>query len=316
VLEGAGCAIGCTENLLCAAAAKLLHSLLLKHVLKPPTNTNQTKPNRFSRDKEASIRRSSITLLANLLSPGATPTQRMLITGWPDCGARLMRVACDAFECHAVRAAALAFVCAAAAVDPIVLAEGGVSSGAEVQAPEQREEEEGEGGRDPGDPPAAAAATAPGALRRLHRLGLAALLQQQQLWEALLPLLGAAGARAVPPALSAAACALAAQALAADPAGVGVRLLVGRADWEGPQPLITRALAAALPPGQPGSFLVTDRAGGASSGGGSSASGEVDVPSALMAVVRAGVGAQGGVGGMPEELGAYAQSLEWLAAAG
>jgi hypothetical protein len=288
-------------------------------------NQNQPKPTRFARDKEASIRRLALTLLSNLLAPGADATQRMLVLGWPDCGARAMRVACDAFECHAVRAAALAFVCAAAAVDPVaLLAVGGGSAGdgqpagEEAVADQQEVEGEGEGGAAGGLDGAAA----PGALRQLHRLGLASLLQQQQLWEALPPLLGAAAAGAAPPALAAAACSLAAAALAADPQGVGMRLLVGRATWEGPQPLIARALAAVLPPGagagggpaQQGSLVLADRQTCQAGGGGQQ--GEVDVASALLAIAWSGVEAQTSGGGLPEACSGQLRVLEWLSATG
>jgi hypothetical protein len=276
--------------------------------LQPPASL----PGRLSRDKEAGIRRAAICLLANLLAPGAEPTQRMLAAGWPDCGARLLRVAADAFECHGVRAAALAFAAAAAAVDPLTLdawppaaaaaaADAGGQAGSDAEPRQGRGEAEGQ----PDADEERRAAAAPGALRRLQRLGLAALLQQQPFWEALPPLLAAAATGGTPPALAAAAATLAAQALGADPSGVGARLLAGEPGWEGPQPLITRALASALPRDAP-----APAPGGC--GGGEGA----DVPGALLAVVTAGAAAQSGAAGLPSACAAQARVLEWLPAAG
>ena len=278
-----------------------------------------TNPDRLSRDREAAIRRAAFALLAALLAPGAAPTQRMVAAGWPDAAVRAARVACDVYECHGVRAAALAALSAAAAVDPDALA---------VAEPAAEEQQGVVAAAEEGDEAAAAAeAAAPGALRRLHRLGLAALLQHQQLWEALPPLLGSAASNGngAPPALAAAAAGLVAQALAADPAGVGLRVLLGGASWEGPDPALVRPLVAALPP----------CGGGGGTGGAIPATGsEVDVPAALLAVVNAGLGAQrrwapiigrsssrsgGGIGsigaGLPEACAAQARALEWLAAA-
>ena len=73
-------------------------------------------PIRLSRDREASIRRLAITLLSQLLSPGASPTTNMLVQGWSDSSNRMLRVAADESEAWGVRAAALQFLLAAAAV--------------------------------------------------------------------------------------------------------------------------------------------------------------------------------------------------------
>jgi hypothetical protein len=246
----------------------------------------------------------------------------MLVTGWPDCGARLLRVGCDGFEAFGVRAAALAFVCAAAAVDPLELAGADAGAcaadtpaaeaalgreagpvdeppppGTAPEAGQQEGQQEGEQGGDK-------AAAPPGAPRQLHRLGLASLLQQQQLWEALPPLLARPAADAAPPALLAAAAALAAQALAADPSGVGLRLLLAQRTWEGPQPVVARTLQAALP-GAPGPGF-----GSAAEGPGA------DVPSSLLAVVACGAEAQRGAGALPSACAAHLRALEWLTAAG
>jgi hypothetical protein len=194
-----------------------------------------------------------MSLLAALLSPGAQPTQRMLLTSWPDAGARMLRVALDGWECGAVRAAACRcapaassirsvaaaaqlpslvfcegvyadvfaflpgpalswrqcpprgcrFLVAAAAVSPTML---GVAAAAAAAAAEAGDVQGGSGG---------------GALT-LHRLGLAALLQQTQLWEDLPALLVNSD---TPPALVAAAAALALVAAAADPGGAALQLL-------------------------------------------------------------------------------------------
>jgi hypothetical protein len=274
-------------------------------------------PARLSRDREAEIRRAAIVLLANLLAPGAAPTQRMLAAGWPDAGARMLQVAGDVYECHGVRSAALAFAAAAAAVDPLALdadvagAEASVGAGAAAG-----------GGAADGDAAAGAAgaeddeeahrrraAAAPGALRALHRLGLASLLRQQALWEALRPLLAAAASGAAPPAAAVAACALASQALGADPSGVGARLLAGGASWEGAQPLFTRSLAGALPQAAaPAPFS-------AAADGGADALAP-DLPTALLALVAAGAAAQRGPAGLPPSAAAHVRALEWLAGVG
>ncbi|KAI8476101.1 MAG: hypothetical protein J3K34DRAFT_513946 [Monoraphidium minutum] len=286
---------------------------------------------RLARDREASIRRSSLLLLAALLAPGAAPTQRMLVTGWPDCGARTLRVAADEFECHGVRGAALAFVAAAAAVDPLALTEGGGGAGAaarprasgggaeeacggDAAAQQQRRAgaDEAEGGGYGVDGVGGGAAAAEegqpplGALRQLHRLGLALLLQQQALWESLPPLLRAAAAARLPPAAAAAACSLAALAFAADPLGAGARLMAGQAGgYLGPEPDLAAALQGGLP--QP--------AGGAAGGGGGDGD-EVDVVTALAQAVAAAAAAQRGGAALPAACRAHAAALEWLGGAG
>lgn len=131
----------------------------------------------------------------------------MLLSSWPEAGARLLRVLLDGWECAAVRAAAARFLVAAAAVAPATLLGAGTAAAAAAA----------EAGLD-GEPQPQTAAAA----HQLHRLGLAALLQQQQLWE---ELPGVLTDPDTPPALAAAAAALALLAVVADPEGAGQQLL-------------------------------------------------------------------------------------------
>lgn len=191
-------------------------------------------PCRLSRDKEAAIRCAAVQLLERCLAPGATSTTTMLLQGWPDALSRLVRVAADPSEAWGVRAAALRFLVAAAAVPQEVCqqaaaaaeAAGAAASGSHEAGPSAAAADGGE----------ADGRSSKGL--RLPRFGLAGVLQQQQLWEVLPALLAvAAGSGTVssildqqsveqPPAeVAAAAASCCLVALMGDPDGVGHQLL-------------------------------------------------------------------------------------------
>ncbi|KAF8060057.1 hypothetical protein HT031_004996 [Scenedesmus sp. PABB004] len=150
---------------------------------------------RLARDREAAVRRLALGLVPHLLAPAAGATQALVTHHWPDCANRLARVACDACEAHGVRAAALR----------------GLAAAMVLPAPAGQAEEQSADGAAPA--------------RKVHCFGLGPLLQLEQLWAELVPGCLLAWVQ-LPPVLVAAAAALAATAMAAQPDGVGRQLLL------------------------------------------------------------------------------------------
>jgi hypothetical protein len=183
-----------------------------------------------------------VQLLERCLAPGATSTTTMLLQGWPDALSRLVRVATDPSEAWGVRAAALRFLVAAAAVPQEVCQQAAAAAEA-AGAPAAGSHEAGSSAAAAGAGDGGEADGRSSKGLRLPRFGLAGVLQQQQLWEVLPALLGvAAGGGTVssilnqqqpqqqfleqPPAeVAAAAAGCCLVALMGDPDGVGHQLL-------------------------------------------------------------------------------------------